>query len=234
MQTNKTSSKPSYIFASCKPWHRASFDSISNDTNANWRYVSNATELEEALSKIQPRYIFFLHWNWIVPETIWKENECVCFHMTDVPYGRGGSPLQNLILAGHTQTMLTALRMVKEMDAGPVYAKRPLSLDGSAEEIYLRAGQLSLEIIQGMIKHNPQPSPQEGEVVTFKRRKPEQSSLPNRGCLESAYDFIRMLDAEGYPHAFIEHGNYLIKFRKARLDGERVVAEVEIKLRNNI
>ncbi len=24
--------------------------------------------------------------------------ECVCFHMTDVPYGRGGSPLQNLII----------------------------------------------------------------------------------------------------------------------------------------
>jgi len=154
--------------------------------------------------------------------------------MTDVPYGRGGSPLQNLILAGHTETMLTALRMVKEMDAGPVYAKRPLSLDGSAEAIYLRGGQLSLEIIQWMIEHNPQPTPQEGEVVTFKRRKPEQSSLPNSGSLESAYDFIRMLDAEGYPHAFIEHGNYLINFRNARLHGERVIAEAEIKLRNTI
>lgn len=233
MQTNKTSSKPSYIFASCKPWHRASFDRISNHKNANWRYVSNTAELEEALSKTKPRYIFFLHWNWIVPEAIWKAHECVCFHMTDAPYGRGGSPLQNLILAGHTQTMLTALRMVKEMDAGPVYAKRFLSLDGSASEIYLRGSKLSLEIIQWMIEHNPQPTPQEGEVVTFKRRKPEQSSLPNSGSLKNAYDFIRMLDAEGYPHAFIEHGNYLINFRNARLDGERVVAEVEIKLQNN-
>jgi len=129
--------------------------------------------------------------------------------------------------------MLTALRMVKEMDAGPVYAKRFLSLDGSASEIYLRGSKLSLEIIQWMIEHNPQPTPQEGEVVTFKRRKPEQSSLPNSGSLKNAYDFIRMLDAEGYPHAFIEHGNYLINFRNARLDGEHVVAEVEIKLQNN-
>jgi len=233
MQNNKTSSKPSYIFASCKPWHRASFDSMCDDENSNWCYVSNTAELEEELSKAQPRYIFFLHWNWIVPESIWKAHECVCFHMTDVPYGRGGSPLQNLILAGHTQTMLTALKMVKEMDAGPVYSKRPLSLDGSAEEIYLRAGQLSLGIIQWMIEHNPQPTPQEGEVVTFKRRKPEQSSLPNSGSLKSAYDFIRMLDAEGYPYAFIEHGNYLINFRNARFDGERVVAEVEIKLQSN-
>jgi methionyl-tRNA formyltransferase len=233
MRTNGKSIKPSYIFASCKPWHRALFDGMSNDANSNWCYASNTEELENALSKTQPRYIFFLHWNWIVPEAIWKAYECVCFHMTDVPYGRGGSPLQNLILAGHTQTILTALRMVKEMDAGPVYAKRPLSLDGSAEEIYLLGGKLSVEIIQWMIEHNPQPTPQEGEVVTFKRRKPEQSSLPNSGSLENAYDFIRMLDAEGYPHAFIEHGNYLINFRNARLDGKRVVAEVEIKLRNN-
>ena len=224
--------KPAYIFASCKSWHRTSFNHISANANSNWLYVSTTRELEEALLKIKPRYIFFLHWNWIVPTAIWKEYECVCFHMTDVPYGRGGSPLQNLILAGHTQTMLTALRMVKEMDSGPVYAKRPLSLDGPAEEIYLRAGKLSLEIIQWMIEHNPKPMPQEGEVVTFKRRKPEQSSLPAVGGLRNAYDFIRMLDADGYPNAFVEHGDYRINFRKARLDSDRVIAEVEIKIQN--
>jgi methionyl-tRNA formyltransferase len=224
--------KPAYIFASCKSWHRASFDQISTAANANWFYVSNISELEDTLSKINPRYIFFLHWSWIVPEAIWKEYECVCFHMTDVPYGRGGSPLQNLILAGHTQTMLSALRMVKEMDAGPVYAKRPLSLDGPAEEIYLRAGKLSIEIIQWITEHNPQPTPQEGDVVTFKRRKPEQSGLPTAGNLKNAYDFIRMLDADGYPNAFIEHGEYRIHFRNARLGRDRVIAEVEIKIQN--
>lgn len=231
MQVNEGSNaKPTYIFASCKSWHRESFDHIGTDTSATWHYVSTTAELENALTKIKPRYIFFLHWNWIVPEVIWKEFECVCFHMTDVPYGRGGSPLQNLILAGHTQTMLTALKMVQEMDAGPVYTKRPLSLDGSAEEIYLRAGKLSVEIIQWMIEQNPQPTPQEGEVVTFKRRKPEQSRLPISGSLRGAYDFIRMLDAEGYPNAFIEHGDYRITFRNARLDSDRIIAEVVIKL----
>ncbi len=37
-------------------------------------------------------------------------------HMTDVPYGRGGSPLQNLIARGHTSTKLTAMRMTAEVD----------------------------------------------------------------------------------------------------------------------
>lgn len=230
----KSSGIPNFVFASCKLWHRSSFDRISKDAAENWSYVSNPSELEEAIATTKPKYIFFIHWNWIVPENIWAMNECVCFHMTDVPYGRGGSPLQNLILAGQTRTMLTALRMIGEMDAGPVYAKTPLNLDGSAEEIYLRAGRLSVEIIQWIIDKNPQPTAQEGEVVIFKRRQPEQSVLPNNGDLKNAYDFIRMLDADGYPNAFVEHGDYLINFRKARLDSDRVVAEVEIKSRNRI
>jgi methionyl-tRNA formyltransferase len=233
MQHNKyTDDKPTYIFASCKSWHRESFDHLKNKFIANWHYVTGTAELEEALSKSKPRYIFFLHWNWIVSETIYESHECVCFHMTDVPYGRGGSPLQNLILAGHTQTMLTALRMVKELDAGPIYAKRPLSLDGSAQEIYTHCGKLCIDLIQWMIENNPQPTPQVGEVVIFKRRTPEQSSLPSSGSLRNAFDFIRMLDADGYPNAFLEHGDYRILLRNARLDDDRVIAEVEITLQS--
>jgi methionyl-tRNA formyltransferase len=226
--------KKDFIFASCKSWHLTLFNRLKTDELANWTYVSNKIELEHALSITNPKYIFFLHWNWIVPKKIWNSKECVCFHMTDVPYGRGGSPLQNLILNGHNQTMLTALKMVEQIDAGPVYTKIPLNLDGSAEEIYLRAGKLSFEIIEWIIAHNPQPIPQEGEVVLFKRRKPEQSNLPSIGNLQNAYDFIRMLDAEGYPSAFIAHGDYLVNFRNAKFDSNRIVAEVEIKLQTKV
>jgi methionyl-tRNA formyltransferase len=93
--------------------------------------------------------------------------------MTDVPYGRGGSPLQNLIVAGQTETKVTALKMVDEMDAGPVYAKRSMSMEGRAEDIYLRAGDLCWEMIRWMIAEEPVPQPQQGEVTKFIRRKPE-------------------------------------------------------------
>lgn len=221
--------KNCYIFVSCKDWHKKSFESIIKKSNEKWFYASAPAELEEVLSKENPRYIFFIHWNWKVPEYIWRKYESVCFHMTDVPYGRGGSPLQNLILQGKDKTMLTALRMVEELDAGPVYIKKTLSLNGAANEIYSCAVKLSIEIIRWMIDVNPQPIPQEGELILFKRRKPEQSCLPTSGDLEKVYDFIRMLDAEGYPNAFIDHGSYRMYFRKARLDSVGVVAEVEIK-----
>lgn len=216
------------IFASCKPWHKPLFEGLKSKFDLNWMYVSTPNELNGVLDAANPKYIFFLHWNWLVPETIWKQHECVCFHMTDVPYGRGGSPLQNLILAGHKETKLTALRMVREMDAGPVYIKRPLKLEGAAQEIYVRAGALSAEIIQWMIENEPVPIEQVGETILFKRRKPEQSRLPETGSLLSTYDFIRMLDADGYPHAFIEHGEFMLKLSKAKLENGRLIAEVEI------
>lgn len=58
--------------------------------------------------------------------------KCVCFHMTDDSCGRGGLPLQNLLVRGHAETMLVELRMTAGTDARPVYAKRPLSLEGAA------------------------------------------------------------------------------------------------------
>jgi methionyl-tRNA formyltransferase len=216
------------IFASCKSWHKPLFESLKSKFDFNWMYVSMPSELDGVVDATNPKYIFFLHWNWLVPERIWKKYECVCFHMTDVPYGRGGSPLQNLILAGHKETKLTALQMVSEMDAGPVYTKRSLKLEGTAQEIYVRAGALSAELIEWILENEPVPVEQVGKAVMFKRRKPEQSHLPETGSLLSTYDFIRMLDADGYPHAFIEHGELMLKLSKAKLENGRLIAEVEI------
>ena len=218
-----------YIVASSKPWHRPRFEMVQANSPDRWSYVSDRQELERALELDRPRYIFFLHWNWIVPREIWASHECVCFHMTDVPYGRGGSPLQNLIARGHDDTVLSALRMVEEMDAGPVYAKRPISLHGRAEEIYLRAGDICWDVIDWMIRTEPQAIPQQGEVTRFSRRKPSESHLPKTGDLRHVYDHIRMLDAPTYPLAFIEHGDYVLEFSRADLSASEVTACVRIR-----
>ena len=65
--------------------------------------------------------------------------------MTDLPYGRGGSPLQNLIVRGKKDTMLSAIQVEKELDAGAIYMKMPLSLEGSAAQILRRASNIIFE-----------------------------------------------------------------------------------------
>jgi methionyl-tRNA formyltransferase len=149
--------------------------------------------------------------------------------MTDVPYGRGGSPLQNLIARGYKTTKLTALRMEEALDAGPVYAKRELSLLGQAEEIYIAAGKISLEMARWIAETEPEPKPQQGEPVVFRRRKPEQSRLPETGDISHLHDHIRMLDAPGYPLAFVEYGDFRMEFFHAALENGEVRASVVIR-----
>lgn len=222
-----------YILATSKPWHKPQSAKFL-EVKSRFLWAHNPEQLDGLVCREKDvRYIFFLHWNWLVPESLWKNYECVCFHMTDVPYGRGGSPLQNLIVRGHKDTKLTALRMVNEMDAGPVYKKCELSLEGKAEDIYQRAGELSFNVIQWMIENKPEPIPQEGEPVVFKRRKPEQSVLPESGDIGELYDHIRMLDAPTYPLAFIEYGEFIIEFFDAEVQETTLTASVHIRKKQN-
>jgi methionyl-tRNA formyltransferase len=217
-----------YVVAGCKLWNRRIFDELSK-LPGQWHYVGSREELsQDAVRKLAPRYIFFLHWSWKVPQEIVDQYECVCFHMTDVPFGRGGSPLQNLIVRGHRETKLTALRMAQDYDAGPVYGKEPLSLEGGAEEIYLRAGRLSAKMIERIIRQEPKPVPQRGKAVDFKRRKPAESEVVNPTSLEQMHDFIRMLDAEGYPRAFLKHAGFRFEFSRPALYDGRILADVKI------
>lgn len=219
-----------YIVAGSKPWNRRVFEEVISKLPGKWYFASSPQELTlDGVKKINPRYIFFLHWSWKVPDEIINDYECVCFHMTDVPYGRGGSPLQNLVIRGHRHSKLTALRMTQDIDAGPVYLKEDLCLEGNAEEIYIRAAYLAAEMIKCIIKDQPKPVPQVGEPTVFKRRKPEESEIPELDSLQALYDFIRMLDAEGYPHAFIGYRGFLYEFSRAALYDGRIVADVTIR-----
>lgn len=183
----------------------------------------------EHLEEMSPEWIFFPHWSWIIPELVFKKYRCVIFHMTDLPYGRGGSPLQNLIVRGHSETVLTALSCGKEIDAGAIYLKKTMSLKGTAEEILERASKMMPEMIAQIVTKNIQPVNQEGEVTLFKRRKPEDSNIGNLETLDQIYDYIRMLDAEGYPNAFLEFGNFKIEFSKANFSENNIEARVKIK-----
>lgn len=219
-----------FIVVGYKPWNRRIFDEVISKYPGRWYFIGSHEELTfERIQELNPRYIFFLHWSWKVPDEIIKEHECVCFHMTDVPYGRGGSPLQNLILRGHKHTKLTALKMVADLDAGPVYLKEDLCIEsGSAEEIYIRATYKAAEMIRRIVSEEIEPVPQKGEPTIFKRRTPEESRITDVHDLNKVFDLIRMLDAEGYPKAFIESNGLRFEFSRATLRNGRIEADVTI------
>jgi methionyl-tRNA formyltransferase len=223
--------KKKIIIATVKTWNiAAARDFRKHNPCVSVRLILNRDHLRLApVKKYNPDFIFFPHWSWKIPPDIYAAYPCVAFHMTDLPYGRGGSPLQNLIVRGHRSTKITAIRVTEEFDAGPVYLKRALSLRGSAGEIYRRAAAVIFGRMMPAIVHGAMtPRPQKGAAVVFRRRTPEESDLVSVSSVPEAYDRIRMLDAESYPRAFLETKALRFKFFAAERKGRRLTARVEI------
>ena len=185
------------------------------------------------IEEINPRYIFFPHWSWIIPEPVLERWECVIFHLGDVPNGRGGSPLQNHIERRIYTTAVSALRATKGIDEGPVYYKKEFALYGGAEEIFLRLSKTVFrEVIPFILEKTPEPQEQQGKGSYFPRRKAEQSDFAKNETksLDDIFDLIRMLDAEGYPKAYLDYGPFRLTFGRVQRKFGKVVADVEITM----
>lgn len=219
-----------YLIVTTKFWNVNNFKLLRKKNRKHkWFLITDKKDLTlEKVKKINPRYIFFPHWSWIISEKIYNNFECIVFHMADLPYGRGGSPLQNLVVRGHRDTKVSAIRVVKRLDAGPIYFKRGLSLKGSAEEVFIRCSKIVFSMISKIVATQPKPLPQDGAIIEFKRRKPEESDISCLGDLEKIYDYIRMLDAEGYPRAFLETTSIRFEFTDAKFENGALTAKVNI------
>jgi len=221
---------PKYLVVGQHSWSKNAFDKHTKyETHTEWEYFSDRPGcLPTYVKTYSPTKIFFTHWSFIVPPEITDNYECICFHPSHLPYGRGGTPIQNLIKEGFTQTRVTAFKMNQEIDAGPIYLQYPLGLEGSAQEIYERIAEISWSMIHHILKDKIIPIAQEGTPIYFKRRTSEQSEILGGWNLDGMYDHIRMLSAEGYPHAFIEYGDYIIEFMEPSKATNSILANAVI------
>jgi methionyl-tRNA formyltransferase len=238
-----------YILASkLTPYARVLFNSLVEysktlPTKPQWDMVNTPSDLITFL-KSNPNLsnIFFFHWNWIVPSAIYTAYPCVVIHTSNLPKGRGGSPLQNQIVEGVWQSRVNALKMVGKIDAGDIYCSEPITLQGSIQDIWWTIMLASEKIIRHMI-NNPDLVPtaqliDNDTVQVFKRRNPSQSALEFETAedLTEIYDHIRMLDGLDYPKANLNIGNFNLEFSRAQLSYENedktevVLSDVRIRL----
>ena len=133
------------------------------------RNAGNPEQLKEVVKYFKPEYILFPFWSWKVPKEIVDNYECIGFHMTDLPFGRGGQPYENLRLRGIWDTKISAFRFTDKWDAGDIYLKRDFRISDTKEKTIEDAGKIIEEMIDYIVKNNPVPVPQVGEITTFKR-----------------------------------------------------------------
>mgnify|MGYP000379063316 FL=1 len=227
------------LIATIKDWNINNFYEFKKkfEDKYNLYLITNKDDLiYQNVKDLNPKYIFFPHWSWLIPNEIYENYECILFHMTDLPYGRGGSPLQNLITNKIYNTKISAIKVTKELDEGDIYLKENFDISkGSAREIYENASNLIFsELIPKIIENNLIPTKQEGDIVLFKRRTPEQSNIKTLKDISIAnlYDFIRMLDAPSYPKAYLELDNLKIELfeviiKDGKLEGRFEVSKDE-------
>lgn len=186
--------------------------------------VNSREELTmELIGSLQPRFIFFPHWNWKVPESIWSSVECVVFHIAPLPAGRGGSPIQNLIKLGHASAPVNSLQMTDQLDSGPIYCSNEISLEGSLREIFRRAAPVIQKQILWIQENEPVPVAQEGKPTYFLRLGREENEIFGTDSLETIWDNVRMVDAEDYAPAFLTLENFEIQFSNvSREEGDIV------------
>ncbi len=220
----------SYLIADSRSWRPQMAENLERTTGVRFHLITSPEELTtEKLVGLEVQRVFLPHWSHRIPESIYSRFDCIVFHMTDVPFGRGGSPLQNLIARGIYETKISALKCTASIDAGPVYLKRSLDLCGSAEDIYIRASEIIEDMIAEIVDTSPEPKEQQGEPTIFRRRTPEEGNIAELNDLRQIYDYIRMLDAEGYPNAFLEIGAFRFEFRRASLIRDAICADVVIR-----
>lgn len=222
------------VIATTKSWNIENAKRLFSDNPWMDGYlITDKNELiTKRLDQIDPRFIFFPHWSWIIPEDIYTRYECVVFHMTDLPFGRGGSPLQNLLVRGIYDTKISAIRVAKGLDTGPIYLKEPLDISvGNADEILKKASDVIFHtLIPRLLRESILPKEQSGKAVVFSRRRPEQSEIPDGLSQRQLYDYIRMLDGEGYPNAFRYCDQKKVLYTNARLSDGTVYADARFEI----
>lgn len=140
-------------------------------------------------------------------------------HASDLPKGKGWSPLTHQILAGENQIPITLFEANQNIDDGEIYLKDTLNLTGNEliEEI---RGKLVLKIFDliGAFLNNinqMKGTKQIGDQSFYPKRSPKDSKLDINDSIQNQFNLLRVVDNERYPAYFEYHGyKYVVKIFK--------------------
>lgn len=140
-------------------------------------------------------------------------------HESDLPKGKGWSPLTWMILEGKNRIPITLFEAAKNVDSGDIYLQDYIELDGTEllSEIKHLQGKKTNELILKFIdNYSKMPGkPQEGEESFYRKRTPKDSELDINKTIDEQFNLLRVVDNEKYPAFFYKNGHkYILKIYK--------------------
>lgn len=142
-------------------------------------------------------------------------------HESDLPQGKGWSPVTWQVLEGKDTIPVTLFEAAASIDSGQIYSQAYISLDGTEllDEIKHQQGKVTQSLILSFIESLPEINarPQSGHESFYPRRRPENSRLDVHKSLYDQFDLLRVCDNERYPaHFTMRNEEYVLKIYKKR------------------
>ncbi len=142
------------------------------------------------------------------PQVLARNRRNLVAHASDLPAGRGFSPLSWQILEGRNEIPLCLLEAVDGVDEGPVVFRDKMTFEGHEllDELHERLGRAQVDLaLRYLAADAPPPAvPQQGAGSVYPRRYSKDSRLDPAVSIERQFDLLRTVDNEKYP-AFFEH-----------------------------
>jgi len=171
----------------------------------------------------------------LIPEAVLGRALWLNVHPSLLPRWRGAAPIERALMAGDAETGVSIIKLVPELDAGPIAAQRsfPLGEEDDFGSVSARAGALAAELLEDALQ-NPQLTPQPDEGVTYAAKiGPEDRELDWDRPAEELLNRIRALS----PHIGARgelHGRPVTVWRARIEDGELVPVEVQAEGRRRM
>jgi methionyl-tRNA formyltransferase len=148
---------------------------IAEQHNIPVMLPNKPSEVESKLRELNAEIGVLVAYGKIVPQSIIElfPGGIVNIHPSLLPLHRGPTPIESVILNGEKETGVSLMQLVKEMDAGPVYAQESIALTGSETKLDLAAilletgKELLIRSLPKIIDGSLVPFPQEDTKATY-------------------------------------------------------------------
>jgi len=200
------------------------------DNPGSW-IIPYAKELQQSLTKQHDAVFLFKHEEvtagdvlvLLSCEKLFRQlslnKHTLVVHESDLPKGKGWSPLTWQVLEGKKQIPVTLFEAAEQVDAGVIYEQVIIELNGAelVDELREKQGKATQQLVEQFVAKYPNNigKEQSGESTFYPRRKPEDSQLDITKSIDEQFNLLRVCDNERYPAYFEKDGTrYIVKIYK--------------------
>ena len=157
-------------------------------------------------------YLFLISCSTIIGDDIRKNfRHCVVLHESDLPRGRGWSPMAWQILEGRNEITVSAIKCADPVDSGDIIKQSVLRLDGTElyQDIHRKCFEVKSALLLSVVgdqtldRDDADIIPQRGDATYYRRRTPEDSRINPNQSFAAQFDLLRICEPR-FP-AFFEH-----------------------------